>query len=121
MHTPPRAPNKKTPTTKATLPAAKEGGEPLPEGLLWLLLTGDVPTKAQAAGVTEELRARSKLPPHVLKVLNALPDDTHPMTQFCSLILALQVCLLFGCLCLLFVCVVVVEVGRSAHTAAPLI
>ena len=24
------------------LPAAKEGGEPLPEGLLWLLLTGDV-------------------------------------------------------------------------------
>jgi citrate synthase len=76
---------------QATLPAAKEGGEPLPEGLLWLLLTGDVPTKAQAASVTEELRARSKLPPHVLKVLNALPDDTHPMTQFCSLILALQV------------------------------
>ena len=24
------------------LPAAKQGGEPLPEGLLWLLLTGDV-------------------------------------------------------------------------------
>lgn len=24
------------------LPAAKEGGEPLPEGLLWLLLTGEV-------------------------------------------------------------------------------
>ena len=24
------------------LPAAKEGGEPLPEGLMWLLLTGEV-------------------------------------------------------------------------------
>lgn len=24
------------------LPAAKSGGEPLPEGLLWLLLTGEV-------------------------------------------------------------------------------
>jgi citrate synthase len=24
------------------LPTAKEGGEPLPEGLLWLLLTGEV-------------------------------------------------------------------------------
>lgn len=24
------------------LPAAKQGGEPLPEGLMWLLLTGDV-------------------------------------------------------------------------------
>ncbi len=24
------------------LPAANEGGEPLPEGLLWLLMTGDV-------------------------------------------------------------------------------
>ncbi len=28
------------------LPAAIEGGEPLPEGLLWLLLTGDVSSSA---------------------------------------------------------------------------
>jgi hypothetical protein len=27
------------------LPAAKEGGEPLPEGLMWLLLTGEVRLK----------------------------------------------------------------------------
>lgn len=27
---------------QAQLPAAKEGGEPLPEGLLWLLLTNEV-------------------------------------------------------------------------------
>ena len=69
----PRAHARQTPTRtrapqkKATLPAAKEGGEPLPEGLLWLLMTGEVPTKAQAAAVTEELRARSKMPPHIMK------------------------------------------------------
>ncbi len=35
-------------------------------------------------------QARSKLPPHVLQVLNALPPDTHPMTQLCAAVLALQ-------------------------------
>lgn len=30
------------PELQKMLPGAKPGGEPLPEGLLWLLLTGDV-------------------------------------------------------------------------------
>jgi hypothetical protein len=30
------------PECQKLLPAAKPGGEPLPEGLLWLLLTGKV-------------------------------------------------------------------------------
>lgn len=30
------------PELQQMLPGAKPGGEPLPEGLLWLLLTGDV-------------------------------------------------------------------------------
>ena len=37
------------------------GEEPTPEGLLWLLLTGDVPTKAQADALTAELHERSTL------------------------------------------------------------
>ena len=44
------------PDLQKRLPAAVEGGEPLPEGLLWLLLTGDVPTKAQVQGLSAELR-----------------------------------------------------------------
>ena len=32
---------------QAKLPAAKPKGEPLPEGLLWLLLTGEVSCPAQ--------------------------------------------------------------------------
>lgn len=35
------------PDCQEKLPGYVEGGEPMPEALLWLLLTGDVPTKAQ--------------------------------------------------------------------------
>lgn len=38
------------PELQQKLPTAVSGGEPLPEGLFWLLLTGDVPTKAQVDG-----------------------------------------------------------------------
>jgi len=78
------------PELQATLPSAKEGGEPLPEGLLWLLLTGEVPNKAQVDAVTADLKARSKIPQHIYALLDALPPGTHPMTQFSTLIMALQ-------------------------------
>ena len=47
------------PELQSSLPGAKEGGEPLPEGLLWLLFTGDIPTKSQARGMyqTRPMRA----------------------------------------------------------------
>ncbi|CAN0464990.1 unnamed protein product, partial [Laminaria digitata] len=35
------------PDCQKQLPSYIKGGEPMPEALLWLLLTGDVPTKAQ--------------------------------------------------------------------------
>lgn len=57
-------------------------GEPLLESLLWLLLTGDVPTKEQVDTLTAELHARSQLPSHVVPLLNSLHKDMHPMTQF---------------------------------------
>eukprot|EP00879_Flechtneria_rotunda_P012158 GHRR01012698.1.p1 GENE.GHRR01012698.1~~GHRR01012698.1.p1 ORF type:complete len:237 (+),score=57.77 GHRR01012698.1:186-896(+) len=79
------------PQIQATLPGATESGEPLPEGLLWLLLTGEVPTKAQVKSVTEELRARSQLPSHIKPLLETLPRDTHPMTQLVALVSAMQV------------------------------
>lgn len=78
------------------LPSAIEGGEPIPEALLWLLLTGEVPTKEQTVAVTEELRARAKVPEHVYAVLKALPDDAHPMTQFTTAVMALQTGSLFA-------------------------
>lgn len=78
------------PDLEAKLPKAKPGGQPLPEGLLWLLLTGKIPTPGQVSSVTEELRRRSAVPPHLKKVLDALPPGTHPMTQLTSLVMALQ-------------------------------
>ncbi|QDZ20183.1 citrate synthase [Chloropicon primus] len=78
------------PECQKALPAAVEGGEPLPEGMLWLLMTGEIPTKEQVDQLSVDLRKRSALPPHVAKVLNAMPADTHPMTQFTQAILALQ-------------------------------
>lgn len=78
------------PELQNSLPAAKEGGEPLPEGLLWLLFTGDIPTKEQAQSVTDMLKERSQLPESVPSVLTSMPPNTHPMTQFAASVLTLQ-------------------------------
>nr|XP_043623357.1 citrate synthase, mitochondrial-like [Erigeron canadensis] len=79
------------PECQKVLPAAKSGGEPLPEGLLWLLLTGKVPTKEQVDALSAELRSRATIPDHVYKAIDALPITAHPMTQFTTGVLALQV------------------------------
>ncbi|CAA0842505.1 Citrate synthase 4- mitochondrial [Striga hermonthica] len=50
------------PECQKLLPAAKPGGEPLPEGLLWLLLTGKVPTKEQVDALSKELQSRATVP-----------------------------------------------------------
>jgi citrate synthase len=62
-----------------------------------------VPSKEQVDGLTAELSERGKdIPPHVHKVLQALPPGTHPMTQFSTAVLALQAKLpAFLCFCLL--------------------
>lgn len=78
------------PELQKLLPAHKAGGEPMPEGLLWLLLTGEVPTVEQARSVTEELHERAKLPSHVEAMIRAFPKHMHPMTQLSSAVLALQ-------------------------------
>ncbi|XP_042449458.1 citrate synthase, mitochondrial-like [Zingiber officinale] len=79
------------PECQKLLPGAKAGGEPLPEGLLWLLLTGKVPNKEQADGLSAELCNRAKIPDHVFKAIDALPVAAHPMTQFATGVMALQV------------------------------
>lgn len=46
------------PECQQQLPKAKGGAEPLPEGLFWLLITGDVPTEAQAKALSKEWAQR---------------------------------------------------------------
>ncbi|XP_047334466.1 citrate synthase, mitochondrial [Impatiens glandulifera] len=79
------------PECQKVLPAAKPGGEPLPEGLLWLLLTGKVPSKAQVDALSSELSSRAAVPDHVYNTIDALPVSAHPMTQFATGVMALQV------------------------------
>ena len=50
-----------------------------------------MPTKSQVQGVSAELASRASIPAHVKAVLEALPVDAHPMTQFITAITALQV------------------------------
>jgi len=78
------------PDLQKKLPKAPGGEEPIPEGLFYLLLTGDLPTEKDAQEVTEEWKKRGTLPDYLIDILNAIPDDTHPMTQFSAAILALQ-------------------------------
>jgi len=78
------------PECQELLPHAEGGEEPLPEGIFWLLCTGEIPTAAQVAGVSKDLAARAELPNHVVMMLNNFPRDLHPMTQFVAAIAALN-------------------------------
>lgn len=78
------------PECQRMLPKAKGGEEPLPEGLFWLLITGDVPNEAQAKSLSKEWANRADLPAHVVTMLNNFPSNLHPMSQFSAAITALN-------------------------------
>ena len=78
------------PEIREQLPLGPAGTQPLPEGLFYLLLTGEFPTSEQVAEVTAAWRTDETLPDHVGATLDGLPRDTHPMTQFSIGISALQ-------------------------------
>jgi citrate synthase len=67
-----------------------QGGENLPEGIFYLLLTGDLPTDEDAREVSNAWARRSHVPKHVFDMLDTLPKGTHPMTQLSLAILAMQ-------------------------------
>lgn len=55
-------------------------------------MAAQIPSKEQVDALSAELSHRGKdIPSHVYKVLAALPAGTHPMTQFSTAVLALQV------------------------------
>jgi citrate synthase len=79
------------PQLQELLPKAPGGSEPLPEGIFWLMLTGDIPTQAQVNWLSDEWERRSTVPDTMYKALDALPISVHPMTQFTIAINAMQV------------------------------
>ncbi|MBL7793090.1 MAG: citrate (Si)-synthase, eukaryotic [Saprospiraceae bacterium] len=75
---------------KELLPKSPGGSEPKPEGLFWLMMVGEIPTAEQVDWLSAEWRKRSRVPDHVFAMLDSLPVDTHPMTQFIAAISAMQ-------------------------------
>lgn len=78
------------PELQEKLPKAPGGSEPLPEGLFHLMLLGELPTPEQAHYMSSVWQRRSHVPNYVFDTIEALPLNTHPMTQFVVGIMALQ-------------------------------
>ena len=79
------------PELRDKLPKAHPGGEPLPEGLFYLMLIGELPTEEDVKFISQEWSKRAAaIPQHVYKVIDAVPKDAHPMIQFNLAILAMS-------------------------------
>ncbi len=75
------------PEVLAALPKPNGAEMPYVGGLYYLLMVGEVPTKAQAEEVESEWIKRCHVPQYVFNMLRAMPKHTHPMTLF---VLAVQ-------------------------------
>ena len=71
-------------------PRAPGGSEPLPEAVLWLLLTGEFPDQKQMADFQEELYKRGTLSKQEEELIKSFPGSMHPMTQFSMGVMACQ-------------------------------
>lgn len=78
------------PELREKLPKFKKGTEPMPEGLFYLMLVGELPSKEDVDHITSVWQRRSHVPGHVFKTIDALPLSTHPMTMFVTGVMALQ-------------------------------
>lgn len=78
------------PECQKMLPKAPGGEEPLPEGLFWLLITGDVPNNNQVKALSKEWAERAALPAHVVTLLNNMPNTVHPMSQLSAAVTVLN-------------------------------
>jgi citrate synthase len=70
------------PECQQLLSKAPGGSEPLPEGLFWLLVTGEIPTQEQVTELSRDWTARSAIPEFVEEILGRCPPTLHPMSQF---------------------------------------
>jgi citrate synthase len=61
----------------------------LPEEILWLMLTGELPNAEELKDLQSDLKKRSALPDYILNMLKAFPKDAHPMSMLSALVTAL--------------------------------
>ena len=81
---------KTIPEIQQLLPKAPGGSEPLPEGLFWLLVTGEIPTYEQVSKLSQDWAARAAIPEFVEEILDRCPPTLHPMSQFSLAVTAVR-------------------------------
>lgn len=60
------------------------------DDMFWLLLTGELPDAAERDWLDRERRTRLPAPDYLPVLLESLPADMHPVTQYSLLLLAMQ-------------------------------
>src|SRR6056297_2122534 len=68
----------------------KELFDKLPEEVLWLLLTGDLPNDEELKDLKKDINDRSVPPDYVWSVIDSMPENSHPMAMFNTAILSMQ-------------------------------
>ena len=63
--------------------------EKLPEDILWLMLTGELPSEKESKDLQAELGKRAVVPDYIWAMLKTFPKDIHPMNMLSSLVTAL--------------------------------
>jgi len=71
-------------------PKAVPGGEPIPEGILWLLMTGDYPSESEIKEFREDMFKRGALTKSQEDTIKSFPSHMHGMTQFSAGVLMCQ-------------------------------
>jgi citrate synthase len=78
------------PEVLAKLPKPRGAKIPYVGGLYYLLMTGEIPMRAQAEEVEKEWASRAVVPEYVYKMIRSMPKETHPMVLFSQAVLALE-------------------------------
>jgi len=76
------------PELRDKLPKLTPEGEPLPEGLFYLMLLGEIPEYEDMMNISKAWAARSQVPQHVFDVIDSMPKTALPMTIFSAAIVA---------------------------------
>ncbi len=63
---------------------------PYVEGLFYLLLTGEIPTDSQVSDVIYDSVNRRQLPKYVYEVIDAFPNNSHPMVILSAAVMSMQ-------------------------------
>lgn len=77
------------PELREKLPRLHTDGEPLPEGLFYLMLIGEIPDRDDVLNISKDWATRAYVPQHVFDVIDSLPKTSRPMTQFSAAILSM--------------------------------